>query len=804
MRMLKIKCYFLFLLYALIAHSVSIAAPQLGVAVCYINEDQNNCIFRPPYIVQNATNINSIQFTFYDMNVPIGVYTDVNKENWGIHFSTGTVSNNFYCTQSNCSNGPSENVKVDANNKDVHIEAGTDNSKINHAVGTLTITMSNFASGQLPYQLQQLMTAAADGAVSVSVIYLSEDQSSNPNPNPQPTNPSIQPSIAGESQIYSWVSDIGTFLNPPKASALARFNGFVINLAPPDDLHSVKQEPSGAPTSLVDASDGHVTGYLLALWLARGLDGSSPCSSGGWNFGVNPISYSSVSGVVPVLTCGYTPYNEPVDGIGGKSDDLGCIASAPAIGTPPYLASSYISLTSVDIPAFFPTSKQDWLNTLIANPTQEQHLNACYTVVYVPISHTSYGKLGIANGEVYGYTAWALNAAYSPNDPTPNISLAHSNIGYITGTNADLASLDKDPALKLTTADCFIATAASNDINSKSVFYWRILRDEYLTPLGVTPYYYRYAPKLAQWLNEHPHYKPSINFILEKTGAFFYFGSLYTKKAVKNISDFLSNLFIQKAAAFELQDNEPLIESDHFEPDNFEADSADENTNEYAYNNNNHIQPSYDAEYEDFEKNIGFDFSFTGGVLFPSTDQKRYKKFYSHLTYDYELSSSAIFRFSNFAWSIGGKLNYGYNSQKFVEKILTDGSQTNIRNLYLSSIELISGFRYRNVNFLFLQPNIFVGAGVLRLREESKAEGDSGTNGAGDQNQIKGVTYFSPVFDFGANVDISLSTIFMYSERELALEHDVLLRLTAIYRINPSKALSASGFILNAGFAFLL
>lgn len=888
MRMLKFKCYFLLFIYAFGMHyRTAIAADQsLGVGICYINENQNNCQFRPPSVVATATNINSMVFTFNNMDVPIGNNAGGNQQNWGVHFSTGAANNNFYCSQSSCSSSSGDSVKVDANNQFVQIVQGTPDNTINHAVGTLVITISNFASGQIPSQLQQLLTSATDAGVTVQAFYLSEDQSTNPQSGSS-TDPTVKPSLAGESLPYTWTSDLGTLLNPPKVSGLARFNGFAITIAPPDDLSAVKQSPVGSsPTDLVTNPEGnHVTGYLIALWLAHGLNGESPCDSN-WLFDVNPISYSTNKvNIIPTLSCTplyspSNPYNEAVDGTGGKTNDLQCTSIPPIISptspsTSPYLSSTAITLTpnNVAVPTFSGASKKDWLQNLLNNPSQLQATtNACYQVVYVPVSHTSFSKQGIEKGEVYGYTAWALNAAYTTDDPTPNISLAHSNIGYITGTDADLASLAKDPNLKLKTADCFIATAASNDINSKSVFYWRVLRDEYLTRWGFTPYYYKYAPTYAHWLDENPQYKPAVNFVLEKTGGFFYFTSLYTKKFVKTVSNLFSKIFVQEASAFELSkpqeyntnawynapdndantasnepqndshawfnapQNEDTIASNEDEdgphtwfndPDSDDDRLLTENDNnknplttetedEYAssepldaYNKdteeyNKDVDATYEKQYVAFEKNINFDFALSGGVLFPTSDHKLYKKYYKHLTFDYELSSSAIFWLSNFAWSIGAKLNYGYNSQKSEQIILGTDTQSNVRNLYLSSLELISGLRYRNINFLYVQPNIFAGAGILRLREESKAEADPGTNGAGDKNEILGVTNFSAVFDFGANVDISLATIFMYSERELALEHDILLRLTAIYRINPSKALSASGLILNAGFAFLL
>jgi len=767
----KIKQYLFFIFIVIVStHGFAQTTPRLDVAVCFKNESLGNCKFRPPLVVNASVNNNFIQFTFFDLDLNVQDVSEIREDAWGLKFTTpgaegGGSTDSFICTPQDCADNA---MGIIANNQNIRVERDPDQQQ-NHLKGSVQIQLSRFLNGRIPTDLFTLINGSGDSGLIVTVTYSGSSASSD-----------TSKKHIYNSSPYVWRADEGTLSHAPKLSVLARFNGIVVNIKPPEDLSSVKQNAAtaeDAPTQLIPALAGNPSGYLLMFWKAVDLDGTQPCfpTGSGWEFGPNPISYNlfeDTSTQVPTLTCTYPVYNEDVDSIGGFSSNLGCSAlNLIDTNTAPYLQTDSavpdLTAETVAVPLNFITTelKKAELEKLIKNPSKEFTVpGTCQTIVYVPASQASYGKLNVPNGEVYGVTAWTLNSASTEADPTPNLSLNHSNISYMTGGVFTLASLEKDPSLKLQTTDCFVATAASGDINSNSVFYWRVLRDEYLTSIGFTKFYYQHAPKWADWLNEHPKYKPSVHFMLENTGAAFYFTSLYGKRSynwvvhnTKKMMKSLTNLWEQEAAADEIEDN----------------------------------------------TSINYDLAIAGGVLFPTSDRALYKKFYPAPTVDFSLASNAIVWTSQIGWSLGLRGDYGYNNALSDVPTLGSATQNNKNALTFLSLDLIGGIRYRHPSFLYLQPGIFAGVGALRLREEGKGVDDDGQNGAESKSQTFGITRYSPVYDLGANLDISLATIFMYSERELALERDVLLRLSASYRLNPSKALEMSGLIVNAGFAFL-
>ncbi len=774
----KLKPLFLFLILTFMRlDAFAQEQKRLGVEVCY-TEDTFACQFQAPKPLISSLNINTITFTFRNVDIVIDS-NELRENSWGILFTSpaqgGGATGEFQCSPTNCANGA---ISILANNEDIRV-VNEEGSNVNRLVGTVVFTLSQFKEGKLPSALQSIINSAQDGNLIVTATYLANEGSYNPQ-NPPANQPNPDLGTQFRSEPYFWGADKGTLLNAPTLSALARFNGLVINIVPPEDLSSVEQNAPNeddGPALLLPSFDGNVSGYLLALWKAQEVDGTQSCSVGGvWNFVPNPFSYNNFftgsPPPPPTLICPYIPYVEAIDNTGGVSNVLGCSFSIPATAVAPYLSTSSgapaLTPEMVAVPANFTSTeiKISILQDLINHPVTEVAVpGTCYSLVYIPVNQSSYGKMNIPNGEIYGFTSWALNSSSSEEDPTPNISLKHSNIGFMTGGEFNLASLDKDPSLTLKTNDCFIATAASGDVNSKSVFYWRILRDEYLTPIGFTKYYYRHAPQVSKWLNKHPDFKQPVNFVLENTGAAFYYSSLYSKKAfswlkenTKDIRNTMSQWWEQAAAADELN------------PD---------------------------------LQRISYDLAITGGVFIPTDDKDLYNRYYSKSNVDLSVASNVIFWTAPIGWSLGLKGDYAFNTTKSDDVTLGNSTQLNERSLRFLSLEIIGGARFRSRKFLYLQPGVFAGVGLMRLREEGKPDGDDGLNGGSTKNETLGVTQYSPVFDFGANLDVSLSTLFFYSSRELAYEKDILLRLSAIYRVNPSKALDMSGIIINAGFAFL-
>lgn len=481
---------------------------------------------------------------------------------------------------------------------------------------------------------------------------------------------------------------------------------------------------------------------VIAYWL------NSNCSAGGWTFSPNPVSYATTP---PIYTCSYTAYS-PSFNIGGFSSALGCSTTGFLSG---------LSADTAAIPPL-PNGMSD-LATLIANPGLEIPAG-CMNVTYVASPQSSWTKTGVRDGDIYGMTVWALNAAVTPPFNTPNLSLAHSNINYITSVPFGLASLDKNPDLAKTT-DCFVVTAASGRVDSKSVFYWRILRDAYLTPMGITKYYYAHSRPWAAWLEEHPSLKPPLNFFFETSGYALYHTGEFVKKVIHSAKAYLhqlvtkaNDLLDQKASAQESES----IQTPQPHP------------------------PKYDL-------------FITGGILLPTQDKSLYNKYYSSQpTSHFELAGNRIFWFDHFGFSVGGLGRYLANSQNDSVPVLGNYSQSYTRLMYSVTLEALVGLRYLNPSFVYVVPGIFAGVGITQFREQAS---DSAVPSPTDL----GVTQWSGTYEFGGNLDLSLLNL---ARTDLASPtywlNDILLRLSCSYNINPTKALSSTGLFVQGGFVFLI
>lgn len=654
------------------------------------------------------------------MNVSMSTPTSYSDGNWGVQFGNGGLSTAINCTAS----APCYGLTIRTTNTLTRQSLTT--TRFN-ATGSLSVTL-DFSSANpksvLPTDIQNLFSAATNG-VTITPLYSDPNQGGTPSP------------LISTGTADTWLPDQGAIITAPSLTPIAMDGAFALSITPASASTAVQQSPlpsAGTPTALVYTTDNSITGYVIAYWK------DSNCSASGWSFAANPVSYATTA---PAYTCTYTPYNTSF-GIGGTSPSLGCGAVGPFLTTPsgmPALTADTAAVPSANV-----------LSTLVANPLTEVP-SGCMNLVYIPTSSAqkSWTKTGITNGDIYGATAWTLNAA----SPTANYSLAHANVVYIKATPFVLASLEKNSSLSKTT-DCFVVTAASGNVNSPSVFYWRILRDSYLTPMGITPFYYRHAQTWAAWLDKHPSLKPALNFVFEKSGYFFYHTGQWIKSASKTIKHALtavSDMLDQKASAQEL-------------------------TN---------VQPRYDL-------------FFTGGVLLPTQDKSLYDKYYaSQPTAHYEIGASRIFWWQQVGLSFGGLMRYVANSQTDSTPVLGSYSQSYQRTFYSLSAEGLLGLRYRHPDFPYVVPGIFAGAGITRFREQAVA------TGASADGTTQGITQWSPVFEFGGALDIGLLNLIRTTNTSPTYWlNDVLLRLSASYDINPTQALSSTGIFVQGGFSFLI
>ncbi|WP_186645252.1 hypothetical protein [Fluviispira vulneris] len=690
--------------------------------------------FMPP--VQAKDNISKLVLTYSiklynpaDATIPI----DYSNQNWGVRF---VDTNNGSPQDYYLSNKSNDNVTVEVND--------TGMRTVNNVyVGTIIVTLyftDASINNKLPAKVQNLIDTS-NNALGIIPIYSSS------------VNNSLK---------FSWQADKGAMLYPPTMSVTSADSAIVVNLAAPTNLAAA----DSTSTNLTKTTDNTFSGYVLLYWLDRDANGvATGCKAnpGGWTFYLNPVSINNAAQNT-TSTCTYTPYNISMLG-GGTSSALGCTTTSTLLPFDSTLTSSFTNLTA-DTAAVPLTSNP----TLFASDSTGTPVG-CYYAVYIPSTQSSWSKGNLTNGEIYGVMAWALNNGYDTNAQIsfPKYSLAHTPIYYVSPVNIPLASTDKTPNLPKTETDCFVVTAASSDVNSKSVFYWRIIRDEYLTPLGLTSFYYSKAQKWAAWLNDHPKLKPATNFILEYTGKSIYYTSGFIKKSaeqVKSTYHKLMSLIFPEASAQELTDEKKNTVETFKQPD--------------------------------------YDIFIIGGVLSPTEDKKLYDKYYStQQTMLFELGGNQLFWLGNLGLSVGALGRYLTNSSSGSVTTNTGVSQEYTRSIYSLSGEIIVGLRYRHPSFLYIQPGVFGGIGYLRLREEAKT-GTSPQSSDGS-NLSSGVTVWSPIYEVGANLDISLSSIFAVNPWELGLYlNDILLRSSVSYNLNPSTAISTSGVFIQAGFVFLL
>jgi hypothetical protein len=726
---------------------------EVSGAICNTNgvliyaPNSSTATFAPP---SDSLSVGQLQITYsvtLDGSNVTGYAYDATK--WGVVFGSPASSTIFYYP--NSTTLPSGvTVKVDA-------------SKVSSSgvisAGTVVVTI-DFTQSSTPNKLTSDMVSliSSTGILQIQPIYAG---SSN---------------ITSATLAFNWQADTGAMLYAPSISIIAADEAFIVNLSPPSSLNAATQTPTTSTATALTATTNSLSGYVIIYWLDCDASGNSyECRSspGNWQFVMNRIAFATApsnSGTA----CTYTPYQSSFNE-GGSSNALGCPSITGNLPFDTTISASSLTGDSIAIP-FTPT---------VSNPTQfpsdsnGASTGACYRIVYVPSSQSTWSKTGIKNGDIYGVVAWALNSAY----PIPNYSLAHSNIYYITGTNLPSASLDKSPNLPLTT-DCFVVTAASGNPNSQSVFYWRILRDEYLTPIGITPFYYKHAKTWASWLDKHPNLKPALNTFFEYSGKIIYRTSKYLKKSKEFLKTFikkLENIWTQEAGALELQEIPKTAPSVKNEMQN---DSSEESLD------NSFQPPSYDI-------------FITGGILLPSTDKYYYDKYYSsQMSTHFDAGANYIFWFGNFGLSTGLLGRYTMNSNNGSVSVLGVQQQYTLK-FYAMTAEVLIGVRYRNPCWSYLQPGVFMGAGATRFREEASTVNSSSSTSS-NYNPL-GVTQYSPIYEFGGNLDINLIPLFSVNPGDLGdYLSDVLLRLSASYNINPTPALSSTGVFAQAGFVFLL
>lgn len=198
-----------------------------------------------------------------------------------------------------------------------------------------------------------------------------------------------------------------------------------------------------------------------------------------------------------------------------------------------------------------------------------------------------------------------------------------------------------------------------------------------------------------------------------------------------------------------------------------------------------------------------YDFSLGGGVILPSTDKSYFIDNYANLPiFHGDAALSRIFWMNNIGISIGLSGRYSALNASSVSSSPTDPSQQSQHQFFAMTAEGITGIRYRNPKWTYLQPGLFAGVGATYFQEKVVITSNT-------LNQTVYTTQWSPTVEVGANLDISYTAL-TTNPNEIhgdipSTVQDVLFRFSGSYLFNPVQTPpSMSGANLQAGLVFLI
>lgn len=275
-------------------------------------------------------------------------------------------------------------------------------------------------------------------------------------------------------------NDIGLIRDPTSVRVAGSSTGeLTLEFSGPQNTTALVPSAENKETS----SPSVLNGYLVMYWKEGDCEGS------GWVFQSNPQFRVDPNVPDPSLACTYGSFSERLGS--GETCQLGC--------------GSATSQAYHPISADRPRTDED-----VAIPLQE---GACYKVARVPSGRTTFPLTGLQNNVRYIVLAWPL-------DSSGTLGATRSACVSAIPLKVPLASAEKGDAPE-TVSDCFVATASSGGKASLAVHYWRVLRDRWLDPLGLSAVYYRYAPAWATWLRSHKNLQPIVHYALTLWGEFF-------------------------------------------------------------------------------------------------------------------------------------------------------------------------------------------------------------------------------------------------------------------------------------------
>lgn len=553
----------------------------------------------------------------------------------------------------------------------------------------------------------------------------------------------VAPGNSGTLQGVSAVfmqDDIGAIQAPAKITSTAvSDSAFSVEFTAPED------------TTAFDTSDGtlknvgssNVSGFVVVYWR------DSECQSGGWSFKANEVYDKNETGAD--LQCSYPGLTDAVSG--AESCNLGCSTS---------VAGELFdkSANDVAIPLELPTG----------TGSENEIQRGCLRVARVRADgRTSYAVNNAINDENYGVMVYPL-------DSSGRIGSMRSTCSQLKPINVEFVSSRKTPGLGKTKSDCFVATAASGSTQSAAVHYWRILRDTWLDPLGLSVVYYRYAQSWARWLDAHPQYKPALNKALEWSGQHLVSLSQWLSSAKKNVQSFTQTLAHTIGSIL------------------FPEARADDST-----------QTNSDEGLENDHGSASSTLTFGGGQIRPSADKELYDISYK------DKKPLLLFVGQSFrVFDLMGELGLGYEfAWLSLDGTSADASKTPV-TLSGYGISALLEYRLRFGQYPWVAPRFAYTYGRMRMREEAQSVSDSGSaSDAASSSQIS-VSGTKPAWHnqsgLKAYFDVSVPALFGDDLNLIRYGYgveDMTLSVFAGQNINDGSLISTSGLQLGGAISFM-
>lgn len=532
--------------------------------------------------------------------------------------------------------------------------------------------------------------------------------------------------------------DVGAIIAPASIDSTVVTDGaFSIEFSAPSDT-TAEDTTTGEVKSV---GKSNVSGFVVVYWK------DSECSAGGWTLKPNKVfdkaktnsdlmcTYPGIEkSIAGADACDLGCDKEQDDGFFGKSDDV------------------------VAAPPEFPSE----------TGTENAIKSGCLTIVRVAADgRTSYAVNNAVNGEAYGVMVYPL-------DSSGNIGSTRSRCIKAQSYNVEFASSRKSPDLGKSKSDCFVATAASGSSQSKTVHYWRVLRDTWLDKLGFSKFYYKHAPTWAAWLDAHPRLKPFVNTVLEWSGKNLVRTSQWAlrmeerlKTSFEKLSVVLQSILVSEARA----DTLALPEATH--SDASPAGSA------------------------------ASTLTFGGGQIRPSADKELYDLAYKDKKPGF-LFVSQSFRLFDFF----GEFGVGYEfTGLLLRGTSADATQTPI-TLTGYGAGLVGEYRLRVGNYPWVSPRFSAVYGKMRMREEAStvsAAGGSSTTSS-DISPSGTTPVWQTYSTYRVFLDLSIPRIYGDDENLIRYGYeaeDMTLSFFAGMNTNDGKVISTSGLQLGGAISFM-